>query len=267
MAVSAQPGDVWESGAAYERYVGRWSRAVAPEFLDWLPAGPGAAWCDIGCGAGALAGAVLASQRPGRVLGIDPSIGFLAAARRIDDRRFDVVGGTADALPLADGLFDRVVSALVLNFVADRDGALREMRRVTAFGGRMGAYVWDYADGMQMIRAFWDAAVELDPGAADLDEAHRFPLCRPEPLEHLFSTAGLDEVTVRSIEVATVFADFEDLWRPFLGGQGPAPGYCVSLSESRRSALREELRSRLPPDPDGAIRLIARAWAVQGRVA
>ncbi len=266
MAVSTRIGDVWDSGGAYQRYMGRWSGAVAGVFLDWLPATQGAAWCDVGCGAGALAGAVLGSQRPARVLGVDPSIGFLTAARRIGDRRFDVVAGTADALPVQDARVDRVVSALVLNFVGDQNGAVREMRRITAPGGLVAGYVWDYAEGMQMIRTFWDAAVELNPAAADLDEARRFPLCHPDPLERLFSTAGLDEVAVRSIEVATVFADFDDLWAPFLGGQGPAPGYCGSLSEQDRATLREELRSRLPADPDGAIRLVARAWAVRGRV-
>jgi hypothetical protein len=120
---------------------------------------------------------------------------------------------------------------------------------------------------MQLIRAFWDAAVRLNPAAADLDEARRFPVCRPEPLERLFSGAGLDDVAVRPVDVPTVFVDFDDYWTPFLGGQGPAPGYCASLSEPDLAALREELRARLPAEPDGSIRLTARAWAVRGDVA
>jgi hypothetical protein len=117
-----------------------------------------------------------------------------------------------------------------------------------------------------MIRSFWDAAITLDPAAVELDEGRRFPLCRPNPLRDLFGSAGLLDVEVAPIDVPTVFADFDDLWEPFLGGQGPAPGYCASLTDERRDALREQLRATLPPQPDGTIALHARAWAVRGRV-
>jgi hypothetical protein len=140
------------------------------------------------------------------------------------------------------------------------------MRRLARPGGLVAAYLWDYAEGMQLIRAFWDAAITLDPAVAELDEGRRFPLCRPDPLRTLFGAAGLRDVTVASIEVPTVFADFDDLWRPFLGGQGPAPGYCAALPEHRRDALRERLRAALPQRADGVIPLEARAWAVRGRV-
>jgi hypothetical protein len=159
-----------------------------------------------------------------------------------------------------------VVSALVLNFVPRPDAALAEMRRVTRAGGWVGGYVWDYAEGMQLIRRFWDAATALDPAAAELDEARRFPLCRPEPLRALFATGGLSDVDVEEIVARTRFADFDDLWGPFLGGQGPAPGYCVALPPERRHALRERLRGTLPTASDGSITLTARAWAVRGRV-
>jgi hypothetical protein len=124
--------------------------------------------------------------------------------------------------------------------------------------------VWDYAAGMELIRSFWDAAVELDPAAAELDEGRRFGLCRPGPLAALFEDAGIERVEVRALEVPTTFRDFDDYWSPFLGGQGPAPGYAVSLDEARRTALRESLRARLPVAADGAIHLIARAWGVRG---
>jgi hypothetical protein len=153
--------------------------------------------------------------------------------------------GSATAIPAGDGEFDRVVSALVLNFVPQPDAALPEMCRVARAGGLVGAYVWDYAEGMQLIRMFWDAALELDPAAARLDEGRRFPLCRPDPLRALFDSAGLVDVDVTPIEVPTVFAGFEDLWGPFLGGQGPAPGYCTSLPEDGRSALRDRPRDGL----------------------
>jgi hypothetical protein len=124
-------------------------------------------------------------------------------------------------------------------------------------------YVWDYAEGMELIRRFWDAA-SLDPDAAPLDEARRFPLCAPAALEELWRSAGLAGVETRAIEVPTPFADFDDYWRPFLGGQGPAPGYVMSLDGDRRKALRERLRAELPTSADGRIRLTARAWAVRG---
>ena len=262
-----RPAEAWTSDEAYEPFVGRWSRVVAPRFLRWLPDGPQAEWCDVGCGTGALAHAILATENPVRVLGIDPSEGYLAAARRgLADLPFEAAVGSAAAIPAADGEFDRVVSALVLNFAPRPDEALAEMRRVTRPGGLVAAYVWDYAEGMQLIRAFWDAAIALDPAAAELDEGRRFALCRPDPLRALFGSAGLVDVHVAPIEVPTVFADFDDLWRPFLGGQGPAPGYCAALPEDRRDALRERLRAMLPQQADGTIPLEARAWAVRGHV-
>ena len=172
--------------------------------------------------------------------------------------------GSATAIPARDDQFDRVVSALVLNFVSQPDAALGEMRRITRPGGLIGGYVWDYAEGMQLIRAFWDAAGALDPAAVELDEGRRFPLCRPEPLRALFDAAGLLDVQVTAIDVTTVFTDFDDLWHPFLGSQGPAPGYCAALPEDRRHALRNHLHATLPEQPDGTIRLQARAWAARG---
>ena len=141
------------------------------------------------------------------------------------------------------------------------------MARVARPDGRVAAYVWDYTGGMELIRRFWDAAAALDPAAADLDEGRRFPLCQPEPLAGLFRDAGLAEVAVRPIQVPTVFRDFDDYWTPFLGGQGPAPGYVLSLDGAGRAALREELATRLPAAADGSIALAARAWAVAGTAA
>lgn len=261
-----RPTDSWTSGQGYEPYVGRWSRLIAPRFLEWLPAAPDSSWCDVGCGTGALAHAILATQRPSRVLGVDPSAPYLTAARQAVAGPFEVAVGRATAVPAGDERFDRVVSALVLNFVDQPEQALAEMRRVARTGGLVAAYVWDYAEGMQLIRAFWDAATALDPDAAELDEGRRFPLCRPEPLRALFDSAGLVDVSVGRTEVATVFADFDDLWIPFLAGQGPAPSYCASLPEDRRAALREQLRADLPHEADGTIHLQARAWVVCGGV-
>ena len=257
--------DAWDSGEAYEPYVGRWSRPVAREFLGWLGAPPGGRWLDVGCGTGALAETVLSLAAPSEVVGIDPSPAYVAFARgRVADPRARFEVGDARALQEAPASFDAVVSGLVLNFVPEPEKAVAEMARVARPGGVVAAYVWDYAEGMQMMRHFWDAAGELDPGAQELDEGRRFPLCNPGPLADLFRTDGLGEVEVRSIDVPTVFRDFDDYWSPFLGGQAPAPGYAMSLGEERRAALRERIRAGLPTNAQGEHHLVARAWAVRG---
>ncbi|TDD86831.1 class I SAM-dependent methyltransferase [Actinomadura rubrisoli] len=256
---------MWAVGDAYEAYVGRWSRRVAEAFLSWLGVPGGLRWLDVGCGTGALSAAVLAVADPVQIVGVDTSEGFLAAARaRVGDARSTFRIGDAGALPLPDRRFDAVVSGLALNFVDDPRRAAAEFARVAALDGVAAAYVWDYAEGMAMMRHFWDAAVALDPAASELDEGRRFPLCRPEPLQALWTDAGLDGVSVKAIDVPAVFADFDDYWKPFLGGQGPAPGYVMSLTPERRRALRELLRDRLPHAPDGSIPLTVRAWAVRG---
>ncbi|HEU4886186.1 MAG TPA: class I SAM-dependent methyltransferase [Longimicrobium sp.] len=255
----------WASGDAYERYVGRWSRPVAAEFLRWLGVPDGMEWVDVGCGTGALAAAILQAAAPVRVRGYDLSPDHVAAARaRVNDPRAEFTRADATELPDPAHAFDAAVSALVLNFVPVPAHAVAEMRRVVRPGGTVAAYVWDYAGQMQLIRIFWDAAVELDSAAAALDEGRRFPLCAPQPLRELFESAGLRDVAIRAIDVPTRFADFDDYWQPFLGGQGPAPGYAASLDEERQAALRELIRRRLPFAPDGSTTLTARAWAVRG---
>ena len=257
----------WSSGSAYESYVGRWSRRVAADFVDWLAVEPGATWADVGCGTGALAATILARANPAMVRGIDRSEAYATQARAgIRDARAQIEVGDACSLPWEARAFDAVVSGLVLNFVADPDAMAAEMARVTRPGGMVALYVWDYADGMQMMRRFWDVAIEQRPAASTLDEAERFPLCQPGPLEVLLARAGLASIVTRGIEIPTVFRDFDDYWAPFLSGQGPAPSYLVSLSVAAQDAIREVLRSRLPTQPDGSIRMTARAWAVKGVV-
>ncbi len=257
--------DAWDSGDAYEPYVGRWSRLVAREFLGWLAVPPGHRWLDVGCGTGALAESILTLAAPGEVVGIDPSPQYVAVAHdRVNDPRIRFEVGDAQALQAPSATFDAVVSGLVLNFVPEPGRALSEMVRVVRPGGVVAAYVWDYAEGMQMMRHFWDAAGELDPKARELDEGRRFPLCKPEPLTNLFRRTGFEEVEVRAIDVPTVFRDFDDYWSPFLGGQAPAPGYAMSLSQERRVELRERIRAGLPTNSRGEYHLTARAWCVRG---
>jgi SAM-dependent methyltransferase len=257
--------DTWTSGARYEPYVGRWSRLVATRFVAWLDQPAGLRWLDVGCGTGALCSAILQDAAPAAVAGIDPSPGFLRhAAATVADPRASFAHGDAMALPVTDRAVDAVVSGLVLNFVPDAVVAMRELHRVCA-GGPVACYVWDYSGEMQMMRWFWDVAVDLDPAAADRHEGSRFGLCRPGPLADTARAAGLAEVEVGDVVVPTVFADFDDYWTPFLSAQAPAPSYVASLDDERRTALREALRARLPTADDGSIPLTARAWAVRGR--
>jgi ubiquinone/menaquinone biosynthesis C-methylase UbiE len=258
--------DSWAGADRYERYVGRWSRAVAAELVDRLEVPPGLRWLDVGCGTGALTSAVLAAASPSHVFGIDATADFVRhAAGTTQDPR--VLFGVADAqaLPVRDGGVDTVVSGLVLNFVPDRARALAEMRRVVATGGLVAVYVWDYPGEMQLMKHFWETAAELDPAASAVDEARRFAFCNPESLAEMFATAGFDDVHVDAIVVPTVFEDFDDYWSPFLAGQAPAPSYVASLSVEQRAALEAALAARLPVSAGGSIRLTARAWAVVSR--
>lgn len=258
--------DTWERGSPYEQYVGRWSRRVAPAFLTWLDIPAGRRWLDVGCGTGALCAAIVDCCSPRSVTGIEPSAGFLKTAAEHLAGLATFQQGSATAIPLDAGTIDAAVSGLVLNFVPDQPAALLEMARVTGQGGTIAAYVWDYAGRMELIRFFWDAAAALDPDALPLDEGLRFPLCQPEALEQLFASAELDDIEVSPIEIPTSFANFDDYWQPFLGGQGPAPAYVMSLAETARTRLRDRLQERLPTAANGTITLTARAWAIRAIV-
>jgi SAM-dependent methyltransferase len=245
--------------------MGRWSRRLAPRFVAWLAVRPGARWLDVGCGTGALSEAILAAARPASLVGCDPSESFVEYARHhhADPRASFVVAGVG-ALPTRPGGWDSVTSALALNFFPEPGAALEEMRRIAAPGGVVSACVWDYAGRMQFLRRFWDAAAAADPGAAELDEGRRFPICRHDALEALFRGAGLAGVVCESIEIPTRFGSFAELWTPFLGGAGPAPAYVARLEPDRREALAAHLERSLPREADGAIPLTARAWVVRG---
>lgn len=260
-----KPNDNWANGESYERYMGRWSRLVAKEFLNWLAIPTGSQWLDVGCGTGALSQTILQRAEPARVKGVDRSEGFISLAReQVRDDRVHFEVGDAQALTDDSGTFDAAVSGLMLNFIPQPDRTLADMKRVTRSGGLVAVYVWDYANGMQFIRHFFDAAVALDPSAVEHDEGPRFPLCHPDALSQLFESTGLHNVEVRAIEIPTVFRDFDDYWSPFLAGVGPAPSYTMSLSEERRAALRERIRAGLSLNSDGSISLTARAWAARG---
>jgi SAM-dependent methyltransferase len=201
------------------------------------------------------------------VTGVDPSQAYVRFAQsKASGDRVTFVVGDAQALQLPDASFDRTVSLLVINFIPDPAKALREMIGVTRPGGVVAAAVWDYGGEMEMLRVFWDEAVALDPSVQRRDERH-MPLCKRGELTALWRANGLQQVEEQPLTIETAFASFNDYWQPFLGGQGPAGAYAVSLSTDRRAALERRLRARLLGErPDGAIRLRARAWAVKGVV-
>jgi SAM-dependent methyltransferase len=257
--------DRWLAGDAYERYMGRWSRSLAHRFIEWLRPPQGAHWLEIGCGTGALTAAIVASSDPRSVVACDPSEPFIEHARsRLADSRVTFVAGGAGTLPARDGGFDLAVSALVLNFLPAPGETLTVLRQRLRRRGTIAACVWDYAEGMEFLRAFWDEAAAIDGRADALDEGLRFPLCSVPALRALFDAAGLTQVNTGAIEIETRFADFDDYWEPFLRGTGPAAAFVASLDAPARDELRERLRRRLRPAADGGLLLRARAWSVRG---
>jgi trans-aconitate methyltransferase len=257
--------DAWMAGDAYEDYMGRWSRPLARRFVEWLHAERSGHWLDVGCGTGALTSTICRLSEPSSVVACDPSEPFIEHARKtLTDGRVTFVAAGVDALPTRPGGFDVIVSGLVLNFLTDTERVLSTFRERLRRGGTIASYVWDYADGMEWLRVFWDEAVASDPRARAFDEGRRFPLCRSGALASAFRAAGLGQVDADALEIPTVFTTFEDYWEPFLRGTGPAPGYVASLDPERRASLRERLRHRLPGGSDGRIQLRARAWTVRG---
>lgn len=258
------PRDLWESGSSYERFMGRWSRELARSFVSWLDVPAGRHWLEVGCGTGALTSAILDVGRPASVVATDASPQFVDHARSTHpDSRVRFLTASAGELPTSPAGFDAVVSSLVLNFIPDPVAALGEMRSLAAEDGVVAACVWDYAEGMQFLRRFWDAAVELDPAARPYDEGERFPICSPSGLEDAFRQAGLSPVRTEPLEIPTHFQDFDDYWSPFVGGPGPAPGYLASLSTRGQKDLASRLAETLPREEDGSIALTARAWAAR----
>jgi SAM-dependent methyltransferase len=259
-----QVNDTWNSGDPYEYFMGRWSKLMAPVFLDWLNFSHNMSWLDLGCGTGALSEAIYRTYNPAHLSCVDPSEDFLKKARErlSGDSNFFV--GTASNIPSADDTFDIIVSGLALNFFNDLAGAFSEMKRVLKPKGTVAAYVWDYADRMDFLRIFWNAAREIDSNADTFDEGIRFPICNSDKLKDLFGKAGLANIETSYLDIPTAFKNFDDYWNPFLGGQGPAPSYVASLPVDSQNKLKSTILTRLPIEPDGTINLLARVIAVRG---
>lgn len=267
LAAHAPQDPMFSEAQAYERFMGRWSRQLAPLLVRFAAVREGDAVLDIGSGTGALTAAVVAASPSSRVVGIDPATPYVALAQATYGSAtvaFEV--GDARQLRFADGSFDRTLSLLVVNFIPEAATAVREMARVTRRDGVVAAAVWDYGEGMEMLRVFWDEAIALAPASDARDERH-MPLCRPGELAALWRAQGLVDVVEEGLTIEQRFASFDDYWAPFLERQGPAGSYVAALTDDQRQALASRLRQRLlGARADGVIVLRARAWAVRGRV-
>ncbi len=243
---------------AYARHVGRYGGALSAAHADAAGLAVGDRALDVGCGPGVLLAELAARLGAEHVAGVDPSEPFVAAARAAVPGA-DVRVAAAERLPFPDRSFDVVMSQLVVNFMADPEAGVAEMRRVAR--RTVTSCVWDYAGEMEMLRAFWDAALELDPEAPDEGQTMRY--CTPGELEALWRGAGLREVETRALVAAVGYSSFDDYWLPFTTGIGPSGAYCAALADEHRGALREACFRRLG-SPRGPFTLSARAWLVRG---
>jgi SAM-dependent methyltransferase len=258
--------DRWTSGSHYDQWMGRWSRLLAREFLQWLKLPTGLRWIDVCCGSGVVTEAIVEANAPGSIVGVDVSpeqIDFARQQRSCPDVTFET--GDAMALPFPDASFDVAVCGLGLNYIPNPGRGLEEFCRVTRPGGTIAVYLWDYAGGARFLREFWDAAIAVDEKAAASDQALRFPICTPEGLRGVFEQAKLEDLDVQALEIITRFTGFDDYWEPLLTGQGSAPGFLATRDRKIQAAIRERLRTALPANARGAIELPARAWAIRGR--
>lgn len=267
MATSALQDAMFSGGEAYERFMGRWSREMAPQLVRFADVKDGESVLDVGSGTGSLSAAIASAAPSGRIIGIDPAEAYVrfAQARHGNDRvSFEV--GDAQRLRFDSRAFDRALSLLVINFIPDRSKALKEMIRVTRPGGTIAAAVWDYGNGMQFLRVFWDEVIAQVPAADAKDERH-MPVCRQGELAALWREHGLLDVEETALTIPTRFASFDDYWSRFLEKQGPAGAYVAAMNAQDREQLRLRLRARLVGDGgDRPIELTAKAWAVKGRV-
>jgi SAM-dependent methyltransferase len=243
---------------AYDRFMGRYSRPLAPQLADLARVRAGQRALDVGCGPGALTSELVRRLGAGAVAAVDPSEPFVRATRR-RHHGVDVAVAVAEDLPFSDGAFDATLAQLVVPFISYPVAGLAEMRRVTRSGGVVAACVWDHAGGQAPLSAFWQAVREADPGAQD--ESGQ-PGAREGQLAALFEAAGLDDVEGHPLHVRLRHASFDDWWQPFTLGVGPAGSYVAALDAGAGAELRERCRLLLA---DAPFTLTARAWAVRGR--
>ncbi len=263
-----QKPNMFSNAESYERFMGRWSRLVAPLLVDFADVPDIGHVLDVGSGTGCLAFAIAERKPRCRVSGIDPSQEYVAYAnsRNGFSDRVSFQLGDAQELHFSDASFESSLSLLVFNFIPDPVKALREVRRVTKSGGGVSAAVWDYGAGMRMLRVFWDAARSVDARAEALDENH-MPLCRAGELSQLWKQGGLEEVHEVPLDITMRFRSFADYWDAFQLGQGPAGAYIRTLDRDKLQTLRGEVKRRLAVTAEEApLTLPARVWAVRGTI-
>jgi SAM-dependent methyltransferase len=248
------------SGEAYDAFMGRYSRPLASQFADFAGVAAGGRALDVGCGPGALTAELVKRLGFAQVSACDPSDSFVVACTERNPG-VDVRPGSAERVPFDDARFDVALSQLVLHFVSDPAAAGREMRRVVVPGGIVASCVWDFAEGMEMLHAFWEAALALDPDAPAEQRVMRFGTAGE--LSQWLSDAGMEEITETAMSVSSTYRDFDELWAGFLAGIGPAGSYCVGLPPDRRERLRAALNRQLG-EPIGSITLSGGARAARG---
>jgi ubiquinone/menaquinone biosynthesis C-methylase UbiE len=251
----------FDDGAAYERFMGRWSRAAGRLFLDWLAPKQEARWLELGCGTGAFTQLLNERCVPAEVVAIDPSAAQIAYARehiRSDRITFHV--GSAEAVASADRTFDYVVSALAINFMPDRPAALREMSRVVRLDGTIAGYVWEFASHRTpqgpLVRVLSDLGVAcpVPPGGND---------CTPEALHGLFANAGLSQIETKAIEIEVRFQSFQEFWTAQRPRFSPTTRLIDRLTAAQRNQLIERLHVQLPVRKDGSMAYAGQANAVK----
>ncbi len=250
------------TGDAYDAFMGRYSRPLAEAFAGFAGVAPGQRVLDVGCGPGALTSVLVRRTGAGGVAAVDPSASFVEACR---DRLpgVDVHAATAERLPFGDGGFDAALSQLVLHFVDDAAVVIAEMSRVTKPGATVALAVWDAAGGMQMLRAFWDAAAAADPGFRPAVSDLRYG--GAGEISRLMTAGGLDDVREETLRVTAAYRDFDELWGSFGHGIGPAGGHLASRTVEEAAAIREQMRRRVG-SPAGGFTLGATARAARGTV-
>jgi SAM-dependent methyltransferase len=258
---------MFEIPEAYERQMGRWSRQLAPLFIEFAGVEEGDSVLDVGCGTGSLTMTISRLTKAAKIVGIDASKSFIKyAGAHCADPRVTFVTGDAQHLAYPDVSFDRCLSLLAINQIPDTPKAVNEMRRVTKPGGVIATAMWDGTGGNEFNDCMWDVAVSLDSAVERPAEKHG-SYSSPAALSALWTDAGLTSIEVKDLKISCGFASFEEFWKRYLEGQGPGAAYVVALSEDRRATLRQRLRERvLSRQRDGAFALEAKAWAVRGLV-
>ena len=256
---------MFEVAEAYEVMMGRWSRQLAPLFVEFVGVRDGDTVLDAGCGTGSLSATLVRVTGASKIVGIDPSKGFIEYARTlVTDPRVTFELGDAQDLPYTDGSFDRCMALLIVNFVPDAPKAANEMRRVTKSGGVVATTMWEGSRAHELTGCFWNAAVAIDPTAKRPAE-RRGSYGSAEALSDLLKGAGLTDIEVTDLTMPCQFSSFDDYWLPLTEGVGPSGAYLARLSEDDRAALRERLRQDLLGNrADGPFTLQAKAWAVKG---